>query len=126
MKNKKVLFYILLGLDIALTVFLLVLSIIMLAQTIGKTAAEIDMGTGFIAYLQQHPTFYGLVFVLPLFLLLAGNIIGLVIYVKKNAKAEAQKEQVNIDNISDELRADLLKELAKDLNKESKEEKKDE
>ena len=81
MKNKKPLFIAIIALDLALTIFFLVISIIMLAQTVGKTPAEIAANDGFIGYLQNHTTVYFLGFVLPLFVLLAGNIIGLVIFV---------------------------------------------
>ena len=66
-KPIKVLIFAGIALDVAITVFLFVLSIIMLAKTAGKTANEIENATGFIGYLQHHPLLYGLAFVVPLF-----------------------------------------------------------
>ena len=111
MKNKKPLFIAIIALDLALTIFFLVISIIMLASTVGKTPAELAANTGFIGYLQNHTTFYGLVFVVPLFLLLAGNIIGLVIYVKKTSKSEPTQ----LNDLSEEQKEALRQELLKDL-----------
>ena len=116
--GKKILLLIGIALDVGLTIFLLVISIIMLAETIGKLPSEIQTNTGLIGYLQNHPTFYGLVFVLPLFVLLAVNIIGLVIYVRKSAKKETPK----VADLSEEQKEALRKELLKDLqNEENKE-----
>ena len=113
MKNKKPLFIAIIALDLALTVFFLVISIIMLAETVGKTPAEIaaNANNGLIGYLQNHTTFYGLVFVVPLFVLLAGNIVGLVIYVRKTTKSEPTQ----LDDLSDEQKEALRQELLKDL-----------
>ena len=113
MKNKKPLFIAIIALDLALTIFFLVISIIMLASTVGKTPAEIiaNADNGLIGYLQNHPTFYGLVFVVPLFLLLAGNIVGLVIYVRKTTKSEPTQ----LDDLSAEQKEALRQELLKDL-----------
>ena len=113
MKNKKPLFIAIIALDLALTIFFLVISIIMLAETVGKTPAEImaNAENGLIGYLQNHTNVYGFGFVVPLFLLLAGNIIGLVIYVKKTSKSEPTQ----LDNLSEEQKEALRQELLKDL-----------
>ena len=111
MKNKKPLFIALIALDLALTIFFLVISIIMLAETVGKTPAEIAANDGFIGYLQNNTTVYGLGFVVPLFVLLAGNIVGLVIYVKKTSKSEPTQ----LDDLSEEQKEALRQELLKDL-----------
>ena len=111
MKNKKPLFIALIALDLALTIFFLVISIIMLANTVGKTPAEIAANTGFIGYLQNHTTVYFFGFVLPLFVLLAANIIGLVLFVKKTSKSEPTQ----LNDLSDEQKEALRQELLKDL-----------
>ena len=111
MKNKKPLFIAIIALDLALTIFFLVISIIMLAETVGKTPAEMAANTGFIGYLQNHTTLYGLAFVVPLFVLLAGNIVGLVIYVKKTSKSEPAQ----LNDLSEEQKEALRQELLKDL-----------
>ena len=111
MKNKKPLFIALIALDLALTIFFLVISIIMLANTVGKTPAEIAANEGFIGYLQNHTTVYFLGFVLPLFVLLAANIVGLVIFVKKTSKSEPTQ----LNDLSEEQKEALRQELLKDL-----------
>ena len=111
MKNKKPLFIAIIALDLALTIFFLVISIIMLAETVGKTPAEIAMNEGFIGYLQNHTTVYLVGFVVPLFVLLAANIIGLVIFVKKTSKSEPAQ----LSDLSDEQKEALRQELLKDL-----------
>ena len=113
MKNKKPLFIAIIALDLALTIFFLVISIIMLAETVGKTPAEIaaNKDNGLIGFLQNNTTVYGLGFVIPLFVLLAANIVGLVIYVKKTSKSEPTQ----LDDLSDEQKEALRQELLKDL-----------
>ena len=113
MKNKKPLFIAIIALDLALTIFFLVISIIMLAETVGKTPAEIaaNAQNGLIGYLQNNTTVYFFGFVLPLFVLLAANIIGLVIFVKKTSKSEPAQ----LSDLSDEQKEALRQELLKDL-----------
>ena len=115
MKNKKLtwLWITLISVDVGLTLFFFVIHIIMLAQTVGKTPAQIqaNANNGLIGYLQNHTTFYLWVFVIPLFVILAANIVGLVLYVRKSTK----KEQVKVDNLTDEQRAALKRELLQDL-----------
>ena len=117
MKNKKPLWIALIILDVAITVFLLVVSIIMLVDVSRKTPAEIEATKGFIGYLENHTLFYGLVFVVPLFLILAGNIIGLVVYVKRSAK----KEPVKVNDLTEEQKEALRQELLNDLKNEKEE-----
>ena len=107
------------AIDIAVTLFFFVISIIMLA-TLGKygdpkrAAANSD---GLILFLLQNTNVYFWGFVFPLFVLLAGNIILLVFYVKKTSAKEAKKEQTKLDDLSDEQREALKAELLKDLQK---------
>ena len=119
MKNKKPLIISLVVLDLAITIALFVISIIMLAKTIGSNG---KVAEGFIGYLQTHTTVYFFAFVLPLFLLLAANIIGLVIYVKKTTK----KEPVKVQDLSAEQKEALRQELLRDLQGGSQEETKEE
>ena len=116
MKNKKVLWICLAALDIAVVGFLFVIHIIMLANIIGKTPIEIRQladGKGLVAYLAGHLSVYGFAFVLPLFLVLAANIIFLVFFLKKNLK----RGKVTASDLSEEEREALKKELLKDLEK---------
>ena len=115
-KYKKPLFITLITLDVAITIFLFVLSIIMLANA-GKTDVERQAMTGFIGWLVNLEAWvYGVAFVVPLFVLLAANVVGLVIYVKRATK----KEPVKVSDLTDEQKEALKKELLQDLNKEDK------
>ena len=116
-KFKKPLLIALLVLDIVATLGLAVFNIIMLANTVGKTAAEIITAEGYIGYLQNNPTVYLCAYVIPLFVLLAGNIVALVIYVRKSTK----KEPIKVNDLSDEQKEALRKQLLEDLNSENKE-----
>lgn len=111
MKNKKPLWISLLALDIGVTIFLFVVSIIMLANT-PKSAEEREAMDGFIGYLIKNPTVYLCAFVIPLFVLLALNIIGLVMYVRKTSKREPTKVSDLTEAQKEALRAELLKELS--------------
>ena len=122
--NKNVKKGLLIGgivLDVGITVFLLVVSIIMLA-TMPKNSLEmseaIEKNGQFIGYLQQNPTVYLFTCVVPLFLLLGLNIVGLVMYIKKAGKTKA-----TLAELSDEQKDALKAELLKDLTESKKEEK---
>ena len=114
-KVKKALLIVGIVIDVGATLFLLVLSIIMLAKTVGDPN---NNAGGLIGYFQRNPLTYGLTCVVPLFVLLALNIIGLVIYVRKSAK----KEPVAVDDLTEEQKEALRKELLKELSEEQKEE----
>ena len=107
--------------DVGITVFLLIVSIIMLA-TMPKNSIEmseaIEMNGPFIGYLQKNPTVYLVTCVVPLFLLLGVNIVGLVMYIKKAGKTKA-----TLAELSDEQKDALKAELLKDLTESKKEEK---
>lgn len=114
MKNKKVLWISLAALDVAIVGFLFVVHIIMLANIVGKTPIEIQelqKGDGFVSYLAGHLSVYGFAFVLPLFVILAANIVGLVFYLKKNLK----RGKVTAADLSEEEKEALKKELLKEL-----------
>ena len=117
MNKKKILFITLAVLDAAIVTFLFVVHIAMLVNVVGKSAAEVQefaKGEGLFSFLAGNLTVYGLAFVLPLFVILAANIIGLVLYVKKATK----KEKVTIGDLSAEEKEALKKELLKDLQSE--------
>ena len=123
MKNKKPLWITLITLDVAITAALFIISIIMLANT-PKSNEERQAMTGFIGYLVNNPTVYLWAFVVPLFVLLAANIVGLVIYVRKTTK----REPVKVNDLTAEQKEALRQELLKDLTspkEEDKEDKKD-
>ena len=122
--NKNVKKGLLIGgivLDVGITLFLLVVSIIMLAtmpRNVVEMEKAIEMNGPFIGYLQQNSTVYLLTCVVPLFLLLALNIIGLVMYIKKAGKTKA-----TLAELSDEQKDAIKAELLKDLTESKKEEK---
>ena len=112
-KYKKPLFIGLIVLDMAITVFLFVISVIILATVIpAETIQEAKANSsGLILFLLNNPTIYLVLFVIPLFLILAANIIGLVFYVRKTS----QKEPAKLEDLSEEQKEALRQELLKDL-----------
>ena len=113
-KYKKPLIISALAVDFALTVFLLVISIIMIATIAShnnnpKEAAEAS--TGMIKFFINNTTAYLWLCVIPLFVLLAANIIGLVFYVRKTSK----KEPAKLEDLTEEQKEALRQELLKDL-----------
>ena len=114
-KIKKPLFIALIAVDVAITVFLFVISIIMLAMLgkYGSPKEAINHAQGLILFLLENTTIYFWAFVFPLFLLLAGNIIGLVVYVKKTASKDAAPAK--LDDLTEEQKEALRLELLKDL-----------
>ena len=119
-KYKKPLFISLVVLDAAITVFLFVISIIVLITMATSATIQEAIGKsgGLIRYLLQNRTVYGIFFVIPLFLILAVNIVGLVIYVRKTTK----KEPAKLEDLSEEQKEALRQELLKDLQGENKKE----
>ena len=116
MKNKKWLWITLIALDVAVTVFLFVVHIVMLANIAGKTQEQLNAiknQPGLVGWLMSNTTLYLVLFVIPLFLILAANIIGLVMYVKKQTK----KEPVQLSDLTDEEKEKLKEQLLKDLQK---------
>ena len=86
----------------------------MLANVIGKTPQELTSlanDPGFIPYLVGHLNVYGFAFVIPLFVVLAANIVGLVLYLKKGMK----REKITASDLTEEEKEALKKELLKDL-----------
>ena len=115
-KSQKILIIAGVAVDVAITVFLFVISIIMIATLLkwGSPQEAVRHVQGLSLYLLQHTTMYFWVFVFPLFILLVGNIIGLVFYVKKTSpKAEPAK----LSDLSEEQKEALRQELLRDLQK---------
>ena len=112
-KYKKPLLIGLVALDFAITIFLFVISIIILATVVpAENLNEAKANaSGLILFLLNNPTVYLVAFVIPLFLILAANIVGLVFYVRKTAK----KEPAKLEDLSDEQKEALRQELLKDL-----------
>ena len=118
MKNKKILWICLAALDVAIVGFLFVVHIIMLANIVGKTPQQVhelaNSGRGLVGYLAGHLSVYGFAFVLPLFLVLAANIVGLVLYLRKNLS----RGKITAQDLTEEEKEALKKELLKDLQEE--------
>ena len=113
-KYKKPLIISALAVDFALTVFLLVISIIMIATIVsnGNNPQEAAKNaSGMIKFFIQNTTAYLWLCVVPLFVLLAANIIGLVFYVRKTSK----KEPAKLEDLTEEQKEALRQELLKDL-----------
>ena len=111
-KRKKIGLWILGILDVAVTVFLFVVAIIMIVQSTTLTTAEIRTNTGMIGYFQNHPTVYLWVGVVPLFVLLALDIVFLVLYTKKSTE---KKKNVQMSDLSDDQKEELRREILSEL-----------
>ena len=105
-------------LDVGVTIFLFVISIMILAKVIPAATLNeaINNSKGLIKYLLQNPTVYLVAFVIPLFVLLALNVVGLIIYVKKTSGVKPAQ----LDDLSEEQKEALRQELLKDLQGEKK------
>ena len=121
-KSNKILLIAGIAVDVAITVFLFVISVIMLALIgkFGSAKEAVRHADGLILYLLQNTTLYFWAFVFPLFILLAGNILGLVFYVKKTSAKEAPAQ---LNDLSEEQKEALRQELLRDLMKGKEEEK---
>lgn len=114
-KHKKIIYIGLFVIDIAVTVFLFVLSIIIIA-TMPSDPISLQQATGMIGYLQQNPNVLLGVVVVPLFALLAINV-GLLIWFVKTQN----NKKLQVSDLSDEQKEKLKEELMKDLlNKDQK------
>lgn len=116
-KLKKALIFSGIAIDIAATTFLLVVAIIMLATQpdavdIQYHKEEVIAHNGaFIGNLQLNATLYFWSCVFPLIVLFAGNIIGLLFYVRYVGKRKAQLADLS-DDQREALKAELLRELS--------------
>lgn len=119
-KSTKYLIITGVAVDVAITIFLFVISIIMLVMLgkYGDVKQAAANAQGLILYLLKNTNVYFWAFVFPLFVLLAANIVGLVFYVKKTSAKEAKSEQADLSDLSDEQKEALKAELLKDLMKE--------
>ena len=109
-KTKKILFIGLLALDIAITIFLFVVSILLLINMPTYTI-EIANKPEFYRFFYQNEWAIPVIIVVPLFLLLGLNVLALFLYVKKT---NANKK-VKLNELSDAEKEALRKELMRDL-----------
>ena len=120
-KTKKVLIFAGLGIDVAITIALFVIAIIMLvtmpsSRIDAHNAAEVN--GPFIGYMQAHPTVYFWSCVFPLIVLLVANVVILVLFIRKFTK----KKEVAVEDLNEEQKAALRAELLKELQGEQKDE----
>lgn len=120
-KFKKHLIIAGLVLDVGVTIFLFVISIMILAKVIPAAtlneAINNSRNMPLIHFLLKNPTVYLVGFVIPLFILLALNVVGLILYVKKTSGVKPAQ----LDDLSEEQKEALRQELLKDLQGEKKE-----
>jgi len=118
MKSKKILWIALVAVDVAITIFLFVIHIVMMYNVlqIQKNPDYINQLNGLFRFLaeKENTTVYLWAFVVPTFVVLVGNIIGLVFYVRRQTKKE---KNVKVDDLTDEQKEALKKELLDELNK---------
>ena len=114
-KQKKILYISLFVIDILLTIFLFVLSLIIIV-TMPKDPISLQNATGMIGWLQQNPNIMLGVIVVPLFALLAINVGVLIWYIRSQ-----NNKKVEVSDLSEEMKAKLKEELIRELtNKEKK------
>ncbi len=119
---KKILIFGGIALDVLVTVFLFVVSIIMLA-TMPPSGTDMqayyEENKGMITFFQANPTLYLLTCVLPLIILLVVNVILLALYIKK-----AAKRKIALNDLNEDQKAALREAILKDMES-PKEEKKE-
>lgn len=114
-KQKKILYISLFVIDILLTLFLFVLSLIIIV-TMPKDPISLQNATGMIGWLQQNPNIMLGVIVVPLFALLAINVGVLIWYIRSQ-----NNKKIEVSDLSEEMKAKLKEELIRELtNKEEK------
>ena len=115
-KNVKYLIIAGIAVDTVLTIGLFVLSIVLLVHFNTTTQAELLTEEGFLGWFVKDPNRIIYTVMVPLFILLALNIVLLFLYVKKTAP---KREKVELNELSDEQKEALRKELLKDISKEN-------
>lgn len=117
MKNKKALWITLFSIDVAVTLFFFVINIIMLSMVIGRGDGVRPDPNTFFGWLQVNYTAYFWLFVFPMILVLVANVVGLIIFVKKQTK----KKPITVDDLTEEEKQKLLAQIAGNINKEKEE-----
>ncbi len=109
-KTKKILFIALFAVDIAITVFLFVVSILLLVN-MPANIVEAANKPEFFKFFYNNEWAIPVIVVVPLFLLLGLNIFALFMYVKKTSA----NKKVKLNELSDTEKEALRKELMRDL-----------
>jgi len=116
--------------DVVVTLFLLILSLILLVELPNRDSLRGASGfMGMIYFFmdgnRNGPTWFLCIVVIPLFILLIVNILLTVLFYQKeanrekeeNKKAEEAKTKVTLDSLSDEQKKALLEAMLKDVSK---------
>ena len=114
--KKKILWYGIAALDVAIVGFLFVIHILLLIKLPQLEdpivhSEYLKTGTGLVHFLISKPKVYGFAFVIPTALILAANIVGLVLYLKNSTK----REKITANDLTEEEKEALKKELLKEL-----------
>ena len=112
-KVKKALIITGIALDILLTIALFVFSIVILVNMPDTRWESLPEDT-FLGYFQRNPEMILLVDVLPLALLLVGNVCLAIWYIKKTGKKE-EKKQVSLNDLSEEEKAALKQKILQEM-----------
>jgi uncharacterized membrane protein len=111
--------------DVAITVFLLILSIIIASNISNKD--ELASATGFMGmvyYFMDNPNVFLFSVVVPLFVLLVVNIVLTVYYYQKIAEKEKEeaKKAPTLDKLSEEQKSALRQQLLQEMQNKAVEE----
>ena len=120
-KAKKALIIAGIALDVLITIVLFVFSIVILAK-MPSSSTRIQQDT-FLGWFQSQPYRILLLDVLPLALLLVGNISLTIWYIKKTGKKDQENKQVSLNDLSDEEKAALKQKILQEMMQESNESK---
>ena len=120
MKNKKILWISLIAVDVAITVFLFVVHIIMLAKTVNAHGVTQDPKT-LIGWLQNNPTYFFVIICIPVFIIVALDLVYFAIIASRketnltNEQLEAIKKKAK-----EQAQAELMAEIMSEENGEAK------
>ena len=119
-KTKKVLIITGLTVDVLVTITLFVFSVVILVK-MPKTKYDIDAST-FIGWFQSEPLRILLIDVLPLSLLLVGNVCLTVWYLKKT-DSKKENKAVTLNDLTEEEKAALKQKILQEMMQSSEEKK---
>ena len=111
-KAKKAFIISGIALDVLVTIFLFVLSLIIIIK-MPATKAEAMLAEGFIGWFQQAPIRIIFIVVLPLALLLAINIFITFKYLR--GSGSPKKKPVSLNDLSDEEKEALRKKILQEM-----------
>ena len=113
-KKQKLTLFIAGGIEVVIVVFCLIVSIMVMATFVPETTAEelVRKNGAFIGTLQGNNTLFLCTIVLPLFVILALDVIYLIMYATKRESALSDKERDAIEAAAkEEARLEVLREM---------------